>query len=198
LQAERDRLAEEVFHDLLENDEMRFMVVANDLGLRLPTKIAVPPGEKRATRLDGNQFVLSLFEHVPEDSMNSLEHQVASYLDEQENLFFWYRNASRRDYSVQGWKRGRIFADFIFTASREHTEPDDPFHDVFVVETKGLHLKLNADTNYKRSVFNLCTDRAKKREWSELVPAMQNKTMRFEVVDEDEWQARLNQLLGAN
>ena len=101
---------------------MRFMVVADDLGFnRLPKKIEVPPGEKRATRIDGNQFMLSLFEHVPDDSMNSLEHQVASYLDEQEDLFFWYRNASRRDYTVQGWKRGRIFADFIFTASREHT-----------------------------------------------------------------------------
>ena len=197
LQAERDRMAEQVFHELLERDEMRFMVVANDFGLRLPTKIAVP-AEKRATRLDGNQFVLSLFEHVPEDSMNSLEHQVASYLDEQENLFFWYRNTSRRDYSVQGWKRGRIFADFIFTASREHSSEEDPYHDVFVVETKGLHLKLNADTNYKRSVFSICTERAKKREWSELVPAMQNKTMRFEVVDEDEWQARLNDLLTSN
>ena len=52
--------------------------------------------------------------------------------------------------------------------------------------------------NYKRSVFNLCTERAKKREWSEFAPAMQNKTMHFEVVDEDEWQARLNQLLMAN
>jgi type III restriction enzyme len=199
LQAERDRLAERVFHELLERDEMRFMVVADDLGFnRLPKKIEVAPGEKRATRRDGNQFMLSLFEHVPDDSMNTLEHQVASYLDEQENLFFWYRNASRRDYSVQGWKRGRIFADFIFTASREHTNKDDPYHDVFVIETKGLHLKLNADTNYKRSVFNICTEHAKKREWSEFVPAMQNKTMRFEVVDEDEWQARLNQLLSAN
>lgn len=199
LQAERDRLAERVFHELLKRDEMRFMVVADDLGFnRLPKKIEVAPGEKRATRLDGNQFMLSLFEHLPEDSMNSLEHQVASYLDEQENLFFWYRNTSRRDYSVQGWKRGRIFADFIFTASREHSSDEDPYHDVFVIETKGLHLKLNADTNYKRSVFNVCTEHAKKREWSEFVPAMQNKTMRFEVVDEDEWQARLNQLLTLN
>lgn len=196
LQAERDRLAEAVFHELLEGDEMRFMVVAEDFGFnRLPKKIAVPSGEKRATRLDGNQFVLSLFEHVPEDSMNSLEHQVASYLDEQENLFFWYRNASRRDYRVQGWKPGRIFADFIFTASRQTADADNAYHDVFVIETKGLHLKLNADTNYKRSVFNVCTEHAKKREWSELVPAMQNKTMRFEIVDEDEWQARLNELL---
>jgi type III restriction enzyme len=199
LQAERDRLAELVFHELLERDQMRFMVVADDLGFnRLPKKIEITTGEKRATRLDGNQFMLSLFEHVPEDSMNSLEHQVASYLDEQENLFFWYRNASRRDYSVQGWKRGRIFADFIFTASLEHSDASNPYHDVFVIETKGLHLKLNADTNYKRSVFNICTEHAKKRHWAEFVPAMQNKTMRFEVVDEDEWQKRLNELLTAN
>lgn len=40
LQAERDRLAEGVFHELLKCDEMRFMVVADDLGFdRLPKKL---------------------------------------------------------------------------------------------------------------------------------------------------------------
>ena len=34
--------------------------------------------------------------------------QVATYLDGQARLFFWYRNRSRRDYYVQGWKPGRI------------------------------------------------------------------------------------------
>ncbi len=53
------------------------------------------------------------------------------------------------------------------------------------------------DTGYKRDVFTLCTDLSKEKKWSDLVPFMQNKTMRFDVVDEDEWQARLNQLLAA-
>jgi hypothetical protein len=44
-------------------------------------------------------------------------------------------------------------------------------------------------------VFNLRTEHARKREWVEFVPATHNESMRFEVVDEDEWQARLNELL---
>jgi len=47
-------------------------------------------------------------------------------------------------------------------------------------------------------VFNLCTEHARKRAWVEFVPATQNKSMRFEVVDEDEWQARLNESLTSN
>jgi len=51
------------------------------------------------------------------------------------------------------------------------------------------------DTGYKRDVFTNCTKLCKEKKWSELVPFMQNKTMRFEVVDEDGWKARLKKLL---
>lgn len=35
---------------------------------------------------------------------------------------------------------------------------------------------------------------AKKKGWAEFVPAMRGKVMRFEVVDEEEWEKRLNGL----
>jgi len=132
---------------------------------------------------------------VPADELsNTLEHQVATYLDEQEKfLLFWHRNRVRHDYAVQGWKRGRIFADFIFT-TRPDNGPEE-FNRVFVVETKGLHLKRFADTDYKRAVFDVCNTHAEQRRWSDFVPAMRSKIMRFEVVDEDEWRKRINQLL---
>src|SRR5207247_1634384 len=38
LEAERDRLAEEVFNRLLDEDKMRFMVVLHDLGMNRPPK----------------------------------------------------------------------------------------------------------------------------------------------------------------
>jgi type III restriction enzyme len=56
-------------------------------------------------------------------------------------------------------------------------------------------MKRSADTEYKRSVFDLCNDHAETRDWSEFVPAMRGKVMRFEVVDEEEWEKRLNGLL---
>ena len=202
LEIERDRLAEDVFRQMLKSDEMRFIMVGEDLGLkgeipnRLPAKIEKKPGEKKATRTDGDQFMLSLFDHVPADEMNELEQKVATYLDEQEELLvFWYRNRSKRDYAVQGWKRGRIFADFIFTAKA--ADSAEEFDRVFVVETKGMHLKRFSDTDYKRSVFGICNEHATRKGWSDFVPRMSGSIMRFEVVDEEEWQKRLSELLTA-
>ncbi len=138
--------------------------------------------------------MLSLFEHVPADELNQLEQKVATYLDDQEQmLLFWYRNRSKRDYAVQGWKRSRIFADFIFTAKADDSAEE--FDRVFVIETKGLHLKKNQDTDYKRSIFAICNSCATQKTWSAFVPAMRSSLMRFDVVDQEEWQKRLNGML---
>ena len=194
LEAERDRLARGVFTGLLETGAMRFIVAANDLGFnRLPRQVRA--GAARLANRDGGPFQLDLFDRTGDDPMNELEHRVATFLDRQERLFFWYRNRARKDYYVQGWKRGRIYADFIFTLKPDEPDSTDAFHQVFVIETKGLHLQEAADTAYKRSVFDLCSRHATRRDWAEFVPAMRGKTMRFEVVDEAEWQRRLTELL---
>ena len=198
LEAERDRLARGVFAGLLESGEMRFIVAANDLGFnRPPRQIKVPPppapGDRRGG--SGSSFQLDLFDRTGGDGLNELEHRVATFLDQQERLFFWYRNRARTDYYVQGWKRGRIYADFIFTLKPDAPDAADAYHRVFVIETKGLHLQEAADTAYKRSVFDLCSRHATQRDWAEFVPAMRGKSMRFEVVDEAEWQRRLTELL---
>jgi type III restriction enzyme len=198
---ERDRLAREVFHQLLDDGTTRFMVVTDEFAHRLPNKLTIPELEPRANSDIGKPFQLSLFEDMPASGFNGLERSVATFLEAQEQLFFWYRNRSRHDYFVQGWQPHRIYADFILTTARgdEH-EPE--IDRVFVVETKGQHLagvkdaqgKLT-DTGYKRDVFTLCTSLAKQKSWSEFVPFMTSRTMRFEVVDEEGWKARLSELL---
>ncbi len=195
IEMERDRLSREVFRSLLESGEMRFLVVTEDLDFnRLPEKIEVPRA-RQANREDGSPFQRNLFDITTEDDLNQFESKVATYLDQQARLFFWYRNRSRKDYYVQGWKPRRIYADFIVTLQDDESEADDDFHQVFVVETKGVHLKGSEDTEYKRSVFDICSDHARKTDWTRFVPAMQRKVMRFEIVDEEEWQARLNGML---
>ena len=197
LESERDRLSREVFSDLLESGTMRFLVVTKDMHFnQLPARIDTTPG-RQANREDGGQFLLNLFERTNEDELNGLENKVATYLDQQERLFFWYRNRTRKDFYVQGWKRGRIYADFIFTLKADEPDIEDEYHQVFVVETKGIHLKQSSDTDYKRSVFDVCSKHAAKKDWAEFVPAMRDRVMRFEVVDEDEWQNRLNAMLKA-
>ena len=195
LERERDRLSRQVFSQLLDAGTMRFLVVADDLAFnRLPRRIETS-GARQANREDGGQYQRNLFDVTTEEELNGLENKVATYLDGQARLFFWYRNRSRRDYYVQGWKPGRIYADFILTLRPDEPGVGDEYHRVFVVETKGMHLGRSEDTEYKRSVFDLCSRHARKADWAEFVPAMRNRVMRFEVVDEAEWKLRLNALL---
>ena len=197
VEMERDRLSRKVFGGLLASGEVRFMVVAEDLDFnRLPAEIEVPEA-RRANREDGAPYQHNLFDVTTEDDLNQFENKVATYLDQQARLFFWYRNRARKDYYVQGWRPRKIFADFIVTLRGDESGADDDFHQVFVVETKGVHLKASEDTEYKRSVFDICSEHARRADWTEFVPAMRTKVLRFEVVDEDEWQARLNGMLFA-
>lgn len=99
----------------------------------------------------------SILQNAPEirtrqiDTAQSAEPDCAfaasHLLDKQERLFFWYRNHARHDCLVQGWKRGRFFADVTFTLLPDEASADDEFHKVFVTETKGLHLKRTTDTD---------------------------------------------------
>ena len=193
LMRERDRLSREVFEALLREGTMRFIVVTDDLRFnRLPREIRQSPESRQANRTDGGPYLRTLFDRTAEDDLNDLENRVATYLDQQERLFFWYRNRARKDYYVQGWKPGRIYADFIVTLRSDEPDAGDAFHQVFVIETKGIHLKQAADTAYKRSVFDMCSEYARKVDWAEFVPAMNGIGMRFEIVDEEEWGQRLN------
>ena len=55
----------------------------------------------------------------------------------------------------------------------------------------------SSDTDYTRKMFSLCTREAKSRSWTELGLEMKDKVLRFEVLAEDEWQAKLNEMLQA-
>src|SRR5258708_23565198 len=73
LEFERDRLARDVFNRLLDEDKMRFMVVVHDLGMNHPPDaIEMRKPVVKATRLDGNQFVMNLYDPVPLEGLNSL------------------------------------------------------------------------------------------------------------------------------
>jgi type III restriction enzyme len=132
----------------------------------------------------------SLFDPVQADEYNETERQVAWYLDDQDKLLFWYRNIPKTDYGVQGWRKHRVYADFIFTDKTN----GNGFNRVFVVETKGLHIKDSDDTNYKKSLFNLCNERAKETTLTELGIKLPVHKIAFLVVDESEWQNQFNAL----
>jgi len=193
LEREKDQLSETVFRQMLASGQMRFLVIGEKFDFTFPRSIKVKPAAKTLNRKDGRQLQLSLFEFVPEDEFNETEKAVAWYLEGQKRLFFWYRNRSRQDYAIQGWRKHKIYPDFIFTSTS--SENEDDYEQVYVVETKGLHLIGSSDTDYKRRMFSLCTREAKARSWTELGLAIKEKVLRFEVLAEDEWEAKLNEML---
>jgi type III restriction enzyme len=190
--AERNRLAEEVFVRLVNEKQLRFLLLKDDAGYRLPNKIKMRKGARRLTREDNSPLQLSLFEQVAEDCVNGDERSVAWYFDKQGQLLWWYRNLSRQDYRIQGWRKHGIFPDFI--ASRTSAADKTDFDKVFVVESKGIHLK-NEDTDYKKSVFKLCNKLAEEKSWTELGLEFPERKIVFELVFGDEWQKVLNRLL---
>jgi type III restriction enzyme len=193
LDKEKDRLAEGVFRQMLESDRMRFLVIGENLEFTFPKAIKVKRTAKTLNRKNGQRLQLNLFEFVPEDDFNETEKAVAWYLEGQKKLFFWYRNRARQDYAIQGWRMHKIYPDFIFTAAESGTRED--YDEVYVVETKGLHLMGSEDTKYKKKVFSICTKEAETKSWVELGAAMKNKVIRYEVLAEDEWEAKLNSML---
>ena len=192
LEREKERLAQGVFQRMLTTDELRFLIIGDDLSWRFPKQIAVAPGARKLTKKDGGQLEKTLFDFVPEEDFNQAEKDVAWYLDNQKRLFFWYRNRSRHDYSIQAWREHRIYPDFIFSTAETPDAKD--CERVYVVETKGLHLKDNDKTQYIRRVFDICTKKAKSRNWTELGIEMKDRIIRFEVLMQDEWEAKLNKI----
>ncbi len=190
LDKERNRLSEQVFRKMITDKKLCFFLIKDKGGFVLPSRIKVK-SNRQLVRNDNTPIQRSLFDYVPEENINDLEKSVAIYLDEQEKLLWWYRNMSRQDYHIQGWKRNKIYPDFI--ATDRQIDKDD-YRTVYVLETKGIHLK-NEDTKYKQDVFALCNELGSKKEWKELFDEFPDCGFEFQVVFEDEWQNKINKLM---
>jgi len=190
--AERNRLAEEVFDRLVNEKKLRFLLLKDDAGYRLPSKLSMRKGARKLTREDNSPLQLSLFEQVAEECVNGEERSVAWYFEKQGQLLWWYRNLSRQDYRLQGWRKNGIYPDFIVSRTSPADKTD--FDKVFVVESKGIHLK-NDDTDYKKQVFKLCNKLAEEKSWTELGLEFPERKIVFELIYGDEWQKVLNRLL---
>ena len=191
LEEERDRLAEQVFRGLIEQKVLWFFLLSDKGGYKLPSRIKVKKTSKSLIRQNNTPIQQSLFDFVPDEEFNEMEKSVAIYLDEQEKLLWWYRNLSRQDYYIQGWKKHKIYPDFIFTDT--DGKKQDDYNKVYIVETKGLHLK-NEDTDYKKNVFDFCNRLGQQKDWRELNLEFAEKKIEFQVIFEDEWKVKINEI----
>ena len=98
----------------------------------------------------------SLFETVLARDFNNLERDFAFYLDSRDAIAWWHRVAAnqRSGYYVRGWRRNRVFPDFVALAT-EMGDPSEYRQQILLYETKGTHLQDNEDSRYKEQVLSL-------------------------------------------
>jgi type III restriction enzyme len=150
LQEQRDLLAEEQFMKDVTAENIQFRLRADRTLWKLPMEVETGHSEMalKLARNNGEPLERSLFSPVYHDDFNTPEREFACYLDEKNALRWWHRNVAKTGYSLQGWKKNRIYPDFIF--SRERTGKTDR---IFVWEMKGPQLEGNLDTEYKRKLL---------------------------------------------
>lgn len=186
VEKEKDKLAEEVFRNLVKEKVIHFFIEETS-AYKIPSRIQVKETSRRLTRENGSPIQLSLFDYDSEDEFNGLEKAVAVYLDKQEKLLWWYRNIARVGYYVQGWKKNKIYPDFVYAEKNENK-----FKKIHILETKGLHLQ-NEDTQYKKDIFTLCNELGREITWSELGLELENeKEIEFQVLYSNEWENEIN------
>ena len=190
----RNEQAEQAFRSLLESGQLRFLLITGCANNAIPDRIRAHAGPRlRHPRTDEKQQ-MGLFDYPAED-FNDTEVDVALYLDQQQWVLWWFRNIVKHGYSIQGWQPQRIYPDFVVGQGNGGSEADKlNLSTVHVLEIKGLHLTGNADTNYKRAVFQLCNEASQPRPWDEVAKQLVDHQVKFHVVDEDEWHKVINAL----
>lgn len=152
VKSEVEAQAEQVFRRKLDQDEIRFDLETQEPNYRMVDSYNIQVREDRPLlRRDYQPLQLSLFEPVFEHQFDSeLEKNFAYYLDEERALQWWHRVAARQrgEYYLQGWKRGRIYPDFVAMTNKVAGATR-----VLIFDTKGEHLEGNLDTEYKRKVL---------------------------------------------
>ena len=149
-----DALAEDHFKARLLAGDVQFRLRTDGRNWKMPKAIetAHAANARQLSRSDGAGIQQSLFSPVYEDDFNAQEAEFAGYLDMNAAVAWWHRNVARSDFGVQGWRRHRVYPDFLFgrgtgAAGRE----------LFALETKGDQLAGNLDTAYKTKLLDAVT-----------------------------------------
>jgi type III restriction enzyme len=161
----------------------------------LSVETTEPENARQLLSKTGGPLEKSLFTPVYEAELNTDERDVAVYLDGEKALAWWHRNVARTQYGIQGWRKAKIYPDFIFAVQGEGSTKR-----ITVLETKGDQLD-NLDTAYKREVLTFLSDNFA---WDEYVPAGELELVKNDgesvhgtLILTSEWKAKLPLFLGS-
>ena len=154
-----------------------------------PLPALTPIGTAQLVGRTGAALEKSLFSPFYSNELNSDEREVAVYLDGEEALTWWHRNVARSQYGIQGWKKGKIYPDFIFAV-----QTGGAANRLTVLETKGDQLD-NLDAAYKRDMMSFLSDNFS---WDDYTPAGElelvknnGDTVQCTLILMSEWRAKL-------
>jgi type III restriction enzyme len=194
LDEQRAIKAEALFKDEVLAGRIQFRLRVDGNNWHMPDKAITfePEGAPLLYNNSGVAIERSLFWPLYRDDFSSQdERDIAVYLDGEKALKWWHRNVARSQYFVQGWRREKIYPDFIFAVQRE-----DGSARMVVVEMKGDYLD-NKETEYKRSVLNLLRQNFC---WDQTIPVgtlnlvhSDRDTVECDLVLMSDWRTRLPQ-----
>ena len=166
LEKERSAKAEFLFRTEVSAGRIQFRLRVDGNNWRMPFEAETyePESGRQLLAKNGGPLERSLFSPLYEGDFSSQdERDIAVYLDGDEALRWWHRNVARKQYAVQGWRREKVYPDFIFAVQRH-----DGSTRLAVLEMKGQHLAGNEDTEYKQAVLQLMTQNFM---WDSAIPA---------------------------
>lgn len=150
--AKRDILAEQNFMQQVADSRVQFKLRTDAHNWQMPKTIETNRAENalKFARKSGDPVEKSLFAPAYQLDFNNDEADVACYLDEEKALLWWHRNVAKSgQYFLQGWRKNKVYPDFIFAIAR-----NDDSQKMVVIETKGDQLEGNLDTTYKRKLLD--------------------------------------------
>jgi type III restriction enzyme len=182
---ETDRQTQVAFEALFNERALCFYLECVEARFEIPSQIEIRT-KRRLVHDDNEPIQRSLFDFVADD-LNDYEKSVALYLDHHAEVLWWYRNlVGPEHFSIQGYKRNRIYPDFVV----QQAHAAKPVASVVVVESKGKHLKGSEDTTYKRRVAEYFGKVGLKVPWQRLAKDFQDDQFRFQVLDEGDYADR--------
>ena len=189
IKTDMDKKAESVFRGKVKSDAIRFHLETDeelDYKLEKSLEVFVSSNERSLQGEHAQPIQQSLFEPVYESNFNGLEKDFALYLDKNDSISWWHKIAAKQQYHLQGWRRQRVYPDFVACRRGEGK--------LLILETKGVHLKGNEDTGYKQKLletleaaYNKAIDRGELRVCEP--PAV------FRMMFEDRWKEQISELV---
>ena len=191
--AERDKNAESIFIEKVANESIQFRLRTDTHNWVMPEHMWTDLAEnsEKLTLTNGDVAEKSLFAPAYRLEFNNDEEDFACYLDEHKALAWWHRNVAKPgQYYVQGWRKNKVYPDFIFAINDKK---------IIVIETKGDQLDGNLDTKYKKKLLdtinsNFKVEKVKKAGELELV-FDDSTIVSCDLLLMSEWKTKIHQYL---